>query len=273
MSITFVGFKVTKNGDLIDPTHGKVLEKAIITPKLYTGLKANKVNFDEDYRRWQKGVMIEKIARVMGKNSLYDPDKSYVLTVDNLIKILAILMRFRSVSLCTVTVLWIVTAFFSLTHTCRCGIPVVIMGETGCGKTRLIRYMCDLARQGIERNNMLIMKVTQYTVLFKFQHIITWFHVIVWQYCNHVKLVHLACMQTKVHGGITEDDITRFVEKAEKESKINSQHQLDTVVFFDEANTTDAIGLIKEIMCDHRLNGRPISKELKFIAACNPYRK
>ncbi len=44
-------------------------------------------------------------------------------------------------------------------HRCRCGIPVVIMGETGCGKTRLIRYMCDLARQGMERNNMLILKV------------------------------------------------------------------------------------------------------------------
>ncbi len=41
----------------------------------------------------------------------------------------------------------------------RCGIPVVIMGETGCGKTRLIRYMCDLARKGIEGTNMLILKV------------------------------------------------------------------------------------------------------------------
>ena len=42
----------------------------------------------------------------------------------------------------------------------RCGIPVVIMGETGCGKTRLIHYMCDLAKQGIQdRKNMLIMKV------------------------------------------------------------------------------------------------------------------
>ena len=44
----------------------------------------------------------------------------------------------------------------------RCGIPVVIMGETGCGKTRLIRYMCDLAKQGIQdRKNMLIIKVSQ----------------------------------------------------------------------------------------------------------------
>ena len=47
----------------------------------------------------------------------------------------------------------------------------------------------------------------------------------------------------------------------------------DTVVFFDEANTTDAIDLIKEILCDRRLNGKPVSEDLKFIAACNPYRK
>ncbi len=48
---------------------------------------------------------------------------------------------------------------------------------------------------------------------------------------------------------------------------------MDTVVFFDEANTTDAIGLIKEIMCDRRLNGKPVPEDIKFIAACNPYRK
>ena len=29
-------------------------------------------------------------------------------------------------------------------HLCRCNIPVILMGETGCGKTRLIKYMCDL---------------------------------------------------------------------------------------------------------------------------------
>ena len=36
------------------------------------------------------------------------------------------------------------------------------MGETGCGKTRLIRYMCDLARQDKDVTNMLIMKVKVY---------------------------------------------------------------------------------------------------------------
>ena len=47
---------------------------------------------------------------------------------------------------------------------CRCGIPVIIMGETGCGKTRLIRYMCDMAAQRVSGSkepspNMLILKV------------------------------------------------------------------------------------------------------------------
>ena len=78
---------------------------------------------------------------------------------------------------------------------------------------------------------------------------------------------------TQVHGGITKSDIMKFIEKAKEQALINQQNSMDTVVFFDEANTTDAIGLIKEIMCDRRLHGRPISRYLKFIAACNPYRK
>jgi hypothetical protein len=77
----------------------------------------------------------------------------------------------------------------------------------------------------------------------------------------------------QVHGGTTEKDIAGFIKRAEQECEKNRLTDMDTVVFFDEANTTDAIGLIKEIMCDRRINGKPISDDLKFIAACNPYRK
>ena len=41
----------------------------------------------------------------------------------------------------------------------RCGIPVVVMGETGCGKTHLIRYMCGLQAGPNGPRNMLLMKV------------------------------------------------------------------------------------------------------------------
>lgn len=95
-SITFVGFKVTKNGDLIDPVQsGRVLIQSIMSQELYKGLKAQGVDFEEDYSEWSKDIMIQKISTVMGLEGSYDPDPTYVLTIDNLIKILAIQMRFR----------------------------------------------------------------------------------------------------------------------------------------------------------------------------------
>ena len=94
-SITFVGFTVTEQGDLINPANQQVLERSIMTPQLYTGLQHNRVNFQDDYRVWNKATMIEKISTVMGVEFPHDPDESYVLTVDNVIKILAIQMRFR----------------------------------------------------------------------------------------------------------------------------------------------------------------------------------
>ena len=96
VSITFVGFQVTSNGDLMDPTNGTLLERAIMTSQLYSGLKLNKVDFEENYHKWSKAQMLEKIAAVMGIHYAgVDPDESYVLTADNMIKILAIQMRFR----------------------------------------------------------------------------------------------------------------------------------------------------------------------------------
>jgi hypothetical protein len=40
-------------------------------------------------------------------------------------------------------------------------------------------------------------------------------------------------------------------------------------LFFDKANSTEAIGTIKEIMCDGRINGHKINMDfgLKIIAA------
>jgi len=78
----------------------------------------------------------------MGMEFPHDPDESYELTGDNVKKILAIHMRFR------------------------CNIPVVIMGETGCGKTRLIRYLCGLQTEGLKLKNMLLMKVQLKIVTF-----------------------------------------------------------------------------------------------------------
>lgn len=58
-----------------------------------------------------------------------------------------------------------------------------------------------------------------------------------------------------------------------RKNKEKFKDDVYTVLFFDEANTTDALGLIKEVMCDRRLLGEPLGDDIKFAAACNPYRR
>lgn len=115
------------------------------------------------------------------------------------------------------------------------------MGETGCGKTRLCKYMCQL-QVGPNAQK----KVTSMYLV-------------------------------KVHGGTTTEDIKMHVRRAEALARKNRLLCPDmfTILFFDEANSTEAIGTIKEIMCDNKLDGQTLDKNtgLKFIAACNPYRK
>lgn len=61
----------------------------------------------------------------------------------------------------------------------------------------------------------------------------------------------------KVHGGTTTEEIVGHVRTAQDLARANSRHcpGIFTVLFFDEANSTEAIGTIKEIMCDRRMNG------------------
>lgn len=55
MSFSFVGFKANRQtGDLINPADGSIIEKAMISPQLITGLEQNRVNFNEDYTVWSK---------------------------------------------------------------------------------------------------------------------------------------------------------------------------------------------------------------------------
>ena len=122
------------------------------------------------------------------------------------------------------------------------------MGETGCGKTRLVDFFSLLHQRNLKKN-----------------------------------LIHV-----KIHGGTTAHDIHKKLIEAVELSKRNLKEiqgssseapsnttPITAILFFDEANTTEEIGLIKEIMCDRTVNGENIdlSHGLKIIAAVNPYRK
>ncbi|XP_063062070.1 E3 ubiquitin-protein ligase RNF213-like [Engraulis encrasicolus] len=209
-SMTFLGFHI-HNLDAIDARTHEIVEKKVIDRVLFQQLRAQKVPFNIDFEKLKRVDQLDILSRVLGVNNITDPDDTYQLTLDNVMKILAIHLRFES------------------------DIPVIIMGETGCGKTRLVQFMCDLLRSGKRGQNIIIVRV---------------------------------------HGGTTSDMIHKKVQEAVEISKRNEAQDMDTVLFFDEANTTEAVNAIKEVICDKTINGESIDAcRLKIIAACNPYRK
>ena len=219
-TFTFLGVRV-HNSHLLD-SNGHVLAHNVMTPDLEQQIKRQAYDephiLGEHFDNLPKEQKFTKLCRVLGvENEMRgrNVDINYELTQDNVMKLLAIHMRFR------------------------CDIPVIIMGETGCGKTRLIEYLCLLIGRGKTVQNKKIVKV---------------------------------------HGGVTVDDIVRNVEEAEalaNENTRNFGREFYTVLFFDEANTTEAIYAIKEVVCDFSVNGRKLDPNsgLKIIVACNPYRK
>merc|ERR1739848_53321 len=91
-------------------------------PGLLSYLKKNNINVGEDLdilsNRFQ-----DVLSALTGVNHSSDyintiMNGNYCLTGDNLLKMLAIYSRLR------------------------CGVPVVIMGECGCGKTMLVQFLC-----------------------------------------------------------------------------------------------------------------------------------
>ena len=79
-----------------------------------------------------------------------------------------------------------------------------------------------------------------------------------------------------MHGGVTHEAILKSIFQAKALAKENCKNYKKTILFYDEANTSDAIGLIKEIMVDKRADGKSLGLRkygLEIVAACNPYRK
>ena len=56
ISMTFLGFKITPDGHLVDPKTNGVIEQQLLTKELRNGLVLQSVNFDEDYNAWSRSV-------------------------------------------------------------------------------------------------------------------------------------------------------------------------------------------------------------------------
>ena len=74
-----------------------------------------------------------------------------------------------------------------------------------------------------------------------------------------------------IHSDVKENEIIEVIEKAENYLKETKNDM--SFIFFDEINTTPLLSKMKEIFVNHSLNGKLIDERIRFIGACNPYRK
>ena len=234
MTMTFLNFSVDSNGNLLSPKNSRnILVQGLLSRPLLKGLKLQRVSLNQDFDKLTRSEKLATIYRVMGldERNITDPDPTYELTTDNVLKILAIHMRLR------------------------CGIPVVVMGETGCGKTRMIEFMSKLKalkKLVADRKNQGSGEGAE---------------------TGNARIENMVVV--KVHGGITVQIIQKKMKEAAELARENkTRYNVDTLLFLDEANTTEAIYAIKEYVCDGTIDGEPMrGTGLQIICACNPYRK
>ena len=158
------------------------------------------------------------------KIPLSEITKDYVFTEDNFIKMCLILIRLRA------------------------NIPVIMMGETGCGKTSLIRKLSELQNNG---NCLLVIDNI---------------------HAGHTNDDIINFIETKV---IPEAKKLSEKEKINKEKyKLGQLYEEKQLwVLFDELNTCKSMDLLSEIICKHSYQGKILPNNISFIGAVNPYRK
>ena len=96
-----------------------------------------------DYRNSKQEVFLEELGNILDIKNPVKKEKGnerkplleiagdYVITADNFVKMILILIRIRS------------------------NIPVIMMGETGCGKTSLIRKLSEMKNEGEQKLKIL----------------------------------------------------------------------------------------------------------------------
>ena len=141
--------------------------------------------------------------------NLFDALKYYAFTYDNYSKYIKIMMKLRV------------------------DIPVILMGETGIGKTALIKVLIN-------------------SLPFKKKLII--------------KTIHNGINNKELEKFILDN---KFYEESNNEH----EEQEIIYILFDEINCCNSMGLLSEMMIKHSFLGKKLKKNIKFLGTCNPIKK
>ena len=199
------------------------------------------------FRKLNKDEILEYLLRFINVK-LNDKQKilgTYVYTPDNFIKVVLIHLRLRV------------------------KIPVIMMGETGCGKTTLI----EMASKLINKGKIYIKKMNIHAGITD-EDIIKFMEQTKQEVDNEDKII--LKNRKKEFDNQTEENKraylkTRSIEKiyAEYEEQIKKRK---IWIFFDEINTCNSMGLLIEIFCKNSIYGKELDNRFIYIGACNPYR-
>ena len=125
-----------------------------------------------------------------------------------------------------------------LIYRIKANVPVIIMGETGCGKTSLIKKLSQILNNGEEL----------------------------------VKIINIHPGITDEEISSNMEKINEIAKKSEYISK-EKNIKKELWVFFDEINTCLSFSLLTEIFINRTFNGKNLEKNIRLIGACNPYRR
>ena len=202
-----------------------------------------------NYSTFTSEMFFKEIKEILNiKNPILNSDKNknnknlksieeivgeYVFTADNFIKMVLILLRIRE------------------------NIPIIMMGETGCGKTSLIRKLSELINNGESKMEILNIHAG----------------------ITDQEIVDFLYKKRKKDKNFI-SSIIEEAEKLEKKEKKREDYEKRDLkyyekklwIFLDEINTCNSMGLICELMTKHSCQGNPLPKSIVFIGACNPYR-
>ena len=173
---------------------------------------------------------LENICLTPNTEFIYINEKllDYEFTMDNFVKMVLIYLRIKS------------------------NVPLILLGETGCGKTSLIQSLV-------------------YFLKGKYKLII---------YNIHAGLKYNDIMDFLLKNNLLEFNPSNKSKDTEimnvilKLLKINKDEKEEEkiILFLDEINTTNSLSLLSHLFTKRCFLGLPLKKNVYIIAACNPYR-
>ena len=199
--------------------------------------ESKKYQKSSDYLRRIKQVLDLPYSKKDLLSIIEEKNNNYVITNDNFKKM--VLLVYRIIA----------------------DVPVIIMGDTGCGKTALITVLNQIIHNG--GNTLYLDKMKMMGPdgkLNKNKYNID----------DEKNKTIPSLIIINIHPGITDKILCDYMEKV---NKIAEKDNKEIWLFFDEMNTCLSLSLLTEIFINRTYNEKPLCKNIRIIGACNPYRR